>query len=317
MISAHRRRYTRETLLAAARAGRLRGAVRQLLQHQPSAGYGGRRLGRRLMHARLARADQPGRRPGLARRLLARGDRGRGARHRRRAARLPAGTSLVCRIRRAAELNDDRAAPWRDNYLVFGGRSSATKSGPRSSPAWTRDGLVPARASLTSRRRSRVSGSPYGGRHQLVHRCAVVVTALAAAAPGRRGDHLVSHVLRFGERDRACRAEAGLRRLRPAHHDARRRRRARRITPRTGALMPVHFAGRPADMAALAALARHRDLPIVEDCAHAIEADHRWPPRRSFGAFGCFSFYVNKNLTTSKAVWSLPTTPSQRRGFAA
>ncbi|HUF20215.1 MAG TPA: DegT/DnrJ/EryC1/StrS family aminotransferase, partial [Burkholderiales bacterium] len=46
-----------------------------------------------------------------------------------------------------------------------------------------------------------------------------------------------------------------------------------RITPRTRAIVPVHFAGRPCDMDALCALAKHQGLKIIEDCAHAIETE--------------------------------------------
>ena len=75
----------------------------------------------------------------------------------------------------------------------------------------------------------------------------------------------------------------------------------RRITERTVALLPVHYAGRLCDMTALSTIAERKRLAIVEDCAHAIEtkaADGKHAGR--FGRFGCFSFYVNKNLTTAE-----------------
>ena len=72
----------------------------------------------------------------------------------------------------------------------------------------------------------------------------------------------------------------------------------RKITPRTRALVPVHFAGRPCDMGALVAIAREHDLAIVEDCAHAIEASIDGRHCGTFGDLGCFSFYVTKNLTS-------------------
>lgn len=73
-----------------------------------------------------------------------------------------------------------------------------------------------------------------------------------------------------------------------------------RITPRTRAIMPVHFAGRPCEMGAIIEIAQHHDLFIIEDCAHAIEARYRDQPCGTFGDFGCFSFYVTKNLTTGE-----------------
>ncbi len=72
----------------------------------------------------------------------------------------------------------------------------------------------------------------------------------------------------------------------------------RAITPRTRAVVPVHFAGRPCDMQAIGALAAEHDLHVVEDCAHAIEATVDGRHCGTFGDFGCFSFYVTKNMTT-------------------
>lgn len=70
------------------------------------------------------------------------------------------------------------------------------------------------------------------------------------------------------------------------------------ITPRTRAIMPVHFAGHPLDMDALHALARKHGLRVIEDAAHAIGT--RWKGR-NIGALGdivVFSFHPNKNMTT-------------------
>ena len=70
------------------------------------------------------------------------------------------------------------------------------------------------------------------------------------------------------------------------------------ITPRTRAIMPVHFAGLAADMDALNALARERDLRMVEDAAHAIGTRYRGRLIGSSGDLVCFSFHPNKNMTT-------------------
>lgn len=74
----------------------------------------------------------------------------------------------------------------------------------------------------------------------------------------------------------------------------------RRISPRTRAILPVHFAGRPCDMDALMDIARQYDLKVIEDCAHAIETEYKGQKVGTFGDFGCFSFYVTKNLTTGE-----------------
>jgi dTDP-4-amino-4,6-dideoxygalactose transaminase len=74
----------------------------------------------------------------------------------------------------------------------------------------------------------------------------------------------------------------------------------RHITPRTRAIVPVHFAGRPCDMDALCALAERHHLAIIEDCAHAIETEYKGQKAGTFGHFGCFSFYVTKNVVTGE-----------------
>lgn len=72
------------------------------------------------------------------------------------------------------------------------------------------------------------------------------------------------------------------------------------ITPRTRAIVPVHFAGRPCDMEAIMAIAAKHHLVVIEDCAHAIETEYHGQPAGTFGDFGCFSFYVTKNVTTGE-----------------
>jgi dTDP-4-amino-4,6-dideoxygalactose transaminase len=72
------------------------------------------------------------------------------------------------------------------------------------------------------------------------------------------------------------------------------------ITSRTRAIVPVHFAGRPCDMESLLALAAQHDLQVIEDCAHAIETEYRGQPAGTMGDFGCFSFYVTKNVVTGE-----------------
>ncbi len=72
------------------------------------------------------------------------------------------------------------------------------------------------------------------------------------------------------------------------------------ITPRTRAIMPVHFAGLPVDLDPLYQLANTHGLRVVEDAAHAIGAEYKG---RRIGAFGdtqVFSFHPNKNMTTGE-----------------
>jgi dTDP-4-amino-4,6-dideoxygalactose transaminase len=74
----------------------------------------------------------------------------------------------------------------------------------------------------------------------------------------------------------------------------------KKITLRTRAILPVHFAGRPCDMDSLLKIAREHDLVIIEDCAHAIETEYRGLKAGTIGDFGCFSFYVTKNIVTGE-----------------
>lgn len=72
------------------------------------------------------------------------------------------------------------------------------------------------------------------------------------------------------------------------------------VTPRTKAIIPVHFAGRPADMDAIAAIARKHDLLVVEDAAHAIESIFHGKKIGALSPLTCFSFYATKNMTTAE-----------------
>jgi len=70
------------------------------------------------------------------------------------------------------------------------------------------------------------------------------------------------------------------------------------ITPRTRAIMPVHFAGLPVDMAPVYALAKRRGLRVIEDAAHTMGASYGGRRIGAQGDLVSFSFHPNKNLTT-------------------
>jgi perosamine synthetase len=70
------------------------------------------------------------------------------------------------------------------------------------------------------------------------------------------------------------------------------------ITPRTRAIITVHYGGYPADMPELMALARKHDLVVIEDAAHALGAQMDGRPPGGLGHIGCFSFQSAKNITT-------------------
>jgi dTDP-4-amino-4,6-dideoxygalactose transaminase len=72
---------------------------------------------------------------------------------------------------------------------------------------------------------------------------------------------------------------------------------ARRITSRTRAIMPVHYAGTAACMDELSSLARKFELRIVEDAAHGLGGAFRGRALGTLGDAGCFSFHETKNIT--------------------
>lgn len=74
----------------------------------------------------------------------------------------------------------------------------------------------------------------------------------------------------------------------------------RKITKKTKALIPVHFAGRSCDMDPIMSISRKHGLKVIEDCAHAIETEYHGKKAGTFGDLGCFSFYVTKNIVTAE-----------------
>jgi 8-amino-3,8-dideoxy-alpha-D-manno-octulosonate transaminase len=75
---------------------------------------------------------------------------------------------------------------------------------------------------------------------------------------------------------------------------------ARRITPRTRAILPVHMRGAPADIDALTALAAVHGLALIEDVCQAAGASYRGARLGSFGDAGAFSLQFNKIITTGE-----------------
>jgi len=78
------------------------------------------------------------------------------------------------------------------------------------------------------------------------------------------------------------------------------RRVAEAITPKTKAILPVHYAGHPTDMKPIMELARQHGLVVIEDAAHSLPASYEGQKIGTIGDFTAFSFYATKNLTTAE-----------------
>ncbi|MFA5139949.1 MAG: dTDP-4-amino-4,6-dideoxygalactose transaminase [Elusimicrobiota bacterium] len=72
------------------------------------------------------------------------------------------------------------------------------------------------------------------------------------------------------------------------------------VTPRTRAIVPVHYAGVACDMDTIMAVARHHGVLVVEDAAQAVDSFYQGEPLGSIGCFGAFSFHETKNIISGE-----------------
>jgi dTDP-4-amino-4,6-dideoxygalactose transaminase len=92
---------------------------------------------------------------------------------------------------------------------------------------------------------------------------------------------------------------------------------AAKITPKTKAVIIVHYAGFPCDMVSISALCRAQGIKLIEDVAHAPGASWNGQSCGTFGDISCFSFFSNKNLSMGEGgmVASCDEKLSQRLRF--
>jgi dTDP-4-amino-4,6-dideoxygalactose transaminase len=74
----------------------------------------------------------------------------------------------------------------------------------------------------------------------------------------------------------------------------------RKMTPRTKAIIPMHYGGYPCDMGAIMSIADEHGIAVIEDAAHAPGATWEGRGLGTVGAAGCFSFFSNKNLSVGE-----------------
>lgn len=81
------------------------------------------------------------------------------------------------------------------------------------------------------------------------------------------------------------------------------------ITPRTKAVVAVHFAGKLARIEELSKICSHHKIELIEDCAHAIETAKAGKHAGTWGRSGCFSFYATKNVSTAEGGMFITSDP--------
>ena len=160
--------------------------------------------------------------------------------------------------------------------------------------------LAGARTAEFESRFARYQGAKYG---QCVNSGTTALRVALSAAGIEAGDHVLVPAYTFIASASAVIEMGGIPifvDIDPQTYNIDARSTEAAITDRTRAIMPVHFAGRPADMDAVAELAKKFDLRVVEDAAQAWGAEWRGRRVGAIGDAGCFSFQSSKNINAGE-----------------
>ncbi|MDP2654655.1 MAG: DegT/DnrJ/EryC1/StrS family aminotransferase [Candidatus Omnitrophota bacterium] len=187
----------------------------------------------------------------------------------------------------------------KNNFLVFG-QPLIENEDIREVTATLRSGWVGAGPQV--RRFEEMFRHYKGSRHTVgLNSCTAAIHLSLLAAGIAPGDEVISTPMTFcatinaiihsGARPVLADCEPDSMNISPAEIES-------KVTPKTRAILIVHFAGRPCDMDAVMTIARKRRLSVIEDCAHAIEAEFHGKKSGTFGDTGCFSFYATKSIVT-------------------
>jgi dTDP-4-amino-4,6-dideoxygalactose transaminase len=136
-----------------------------------------------------------------------------------------------------------------------------------------------------------------------VNSCTAALHLALEAVGVKAGDEVIVPTLTFAATAEVVRylgAIPVLVDVRPADHNVDPGAVERAVTDRTRAIVPVHFAGVPADMDEIAGVARARGIPVVADAAHAFPCQYRGRNVGTLADVTCFSFYATKTMTTGE-----------------
>lgn len=137
----------------------------------------------------------------------------------------------------------------------------------------------------------------------MVNSCTAALHIALEAIGVRRGDEVILPTMTFAATAEVVRyfdAVPVLVDVRPEDHNIDPAAVERAITPKTRAIIPVHFAGAPCNMDEILAIARPRSIPVVVDSAHCFPGTYRDRNVGTVGDIVCFSFYATKTITTGE-----------------
>ena len=199
------------------------------------------------------------------------------------------------------QLAIDGGTPVRENFLVFG-KPCLGEEEEREVLDTLRSGWIGTGPKAL--RFEQMFAEYVGAKHALaVNSCTAALHLSLVAAGIKPGDEVITSPLTFAATANVA-IHAGARpvfadidpqtlNISPANIE-------RAITDRTRAVIVVHFGGLPCQMDEIMAMARHHNLVMIEDAAHAVGARYNGRLIGSLGNLACFSFYANKNLTTAE-----------------
>ena len=137
----------------------------------------------------------------------------------------------------------------------------------------------------------------------MVNSCTAALHLALEAVGVKAGDEVIVPTMTFAASAEVVRylgAVPVLVDVRPGDHNVDPAAIERACTAKTRAIIPVHFAGVPADMDEISAIARARGIPVIADAAHAFPVSYRGRNVGTLADITCFSFYATKTITTGE-----------------